>query len=158
MVPEPYTQFLRRFFERPPETLTADIAEQGRAILWDPLQHEAFCREHGIEPTAFGLYLGEDKHGFMPSPACIERIGAHIDASRKAVLDEKGAWLFLCGRDAFGAAVEKGNPDRGAATIVTDARGDTLGYGEWLVSRITGRENARPVLKNRIDMGLYLRR
>lgn len=66
-----------------------------------------------------------------------------------AVVEGKGAELFLYGRDALGESVAEVRPPRGGCRhyVVLDERGEPLG---WAVRR--GR-----VLRNELDLGWYLR-
>jgi 60S ribosome subunit biogenesis protein NIP7 len=106
-----------------------------------------------LEPEAIGLFLGEEiKNDFKPSPALIDEI-AKI-STRKIFVNEKGEWLFLCGRDLFGKSVIKANTNYGLV-LVQSMRDENLGYGKF-IGNINDKE--RIVIKNLLDKGDYLRR
>jgi 60S ribosome subunit biogenesis protein NIP7 len=105
------------------------------------------------EPESIGLFLGEDaKEGFKPSPALIDEI-AKI-SSRKVFVNDKGEWLFLCGRDLFGKSIVKANVNDGLV-LVQSMKDENLGYGK-VIGDIKNKE--RIVIKNLLDKGDYLRR
>lgn len=155
-----YTAFLGRFFgpEHIPAQLLSNLHVQGRRIFHDPLGLGRYAEERKLEPFSVGIFLGEALREFTPSPACIQRIGSLIPRHRRALVDDKAAWLWLCGRDILGKGFEAGNPERGLPVIVEDTHGDVLGYGTWLVDRVSSKERNRPVIKNKLDLGAYLRR
>lgn len=106
-----------------------------------------------FEPESAGLFLGEEmKNGFKPSPALIDEIAKISD--RKVFVNEKGEWLFLCGRDLFGKSVTKANADNGFV-LVQNSKDENLGYGKF-VGDIANKEKS--VIKNLLDKGDYLRR
>ncbi len=104
-----------------------------------------------------GVFLGEEKSRFEPSPACVELIATKME-QHKAVVDEKAEWLFLCGRDLFNKAfIRRGEPTRDGLWLVENAKGENLGYGVAPTAR--GRRKEKNVaIKNLLDRGFYLRR
>lgn len=105
------------------------------------------------EPEYIGLFLGEEmKNGFKPSPALIDEI-AKI-SGRKVFVNDKGEWLFLCGRDIFGKSVTKADATQGLV-LVQNSKDENLGYGK-IVGDIANKEKS--VIKNLLDKGDYLRR
>ena len=98
-----------------------------------------------LHPYASGLPLGEEKgNKFYPSLPLFSWISQHTE--KKAVITDKAAWLFLCGRDIPKAAVisRYGN----GYLLVQSKEDDNLGYG---LMTATG-------IKNMADRGDYLRR
>ena len=101
------------------------------------------------ETHSKGLFLGEDKKGFKPSLALLEMIAK--DSKRKAFLNEKGAWMFICGRDVFGESIEKSSVEEGLVLVQND-KDENLGYGKiW-------KKKGELFIKNILDKGDYLRR
>jgi ribosome biogenesis protein Nip4 len=103
-----------------------------------------------------GLYLGKVKNGvFFPSFNLLDMLLPV--AANKIVVEQKAAWLFICGRDVFGSGVVKvmGSKRKGDATLVLNAFGECLGFG-----RLTGDLGAtdRVAVKNVLDVGDFLRR
>lgn len=155
---ETYELFLKQFFETLPEQLLENTVVYGRRVFHDPKGSKEWCEQNNITPHSFGLYLGEHRRGFEPSPYAIERASRYAKPEQKVILDEKGAWLFLCDRDSFGKAIQQGDPKRGSRVFVYDANKNILGYGVWLVDVLGRREQNKPVLANKLDMGARIRR
>jgi ribosome biogenesis protein Nip4 len=101
------------------------------------------------QPQQIGVYLGEDDH---PSLALIDVISKKSD--RKLVVDDKGEFLFICGRDLMGQSIKKSNVKEGLV-LVQNVHDENLGYG-----RIIGELNKKDtiVVKNLLDRGDFLRR
>jgi ribosome biogenesis protein Nip4 len=104
-----------------------------------------------------GLYLGKVKNGaFFPSFNLLNML---VDAAaNKVVVDRKAAWLFICGRDVFGAGVIKvmGSKRNGDATLVLNEFAECLGFGK--ITGDLGGSEQRAVVKNVLDVGDFLRR
>jgi ribosome biogenesis protein Nip4 len=98
-----------------------------------------------------GIFLGEEKKYFEPSPALIELIAGKV-TEHKAIVDEKAAWLFLCGRDIFDKGVkEKGTATNKGYLLVQNEEGENLGYG-------LHSHQKNILIKHLQDRGFYLRR
>jgi ribosome biogenesis protein Nip4 len=103
-----------------------------------------------------GLYLGKVKNGmFFPSFNLLNLLVSA--AANKIVIDQKTAWLFICGRDVFFEGIVKlmGSKRKGDATLVMNEFGECLGFGKIL--DITG-SRGRVAVKNVLDAGDFLRR
>lgn len=100
------------------------------------------------EPYAVGIFLGEKKKDFKPSPALLDIIAKISD--KKIFISEKAEWLFLCGRDIFGDSIIKSNIVSGPV-LVQNQKDENLGYG--LLSGKRGHLS----IKNILDKGDYLR-
>ena len=100
-------------------------------------------------PQQIGVYLGEDD---KPSLALIDILSKKSD--RKLVVDDKGEFLFICGRDLMGQSIKKSNVKEGLV-LVQNVYDENLGYG-----RIIGELNQKDtiVVKNLLDRGDFLRR
>lgn len=108
-----------------------------------------------MTPDSAGLYLGEEKgEHFKPSLALLDMI-AEI-SSRKVFVDEKSAWLFLCGRDIMAGAITKINVSTGLV-LVQNGKDENLGFGK-IVGNHNDRNQNAIVIKNILDKGDYLRR
>lgn len=155
---EAYKKFLAQFSQEENESLLANIVVQGRRLFHDVQHNDAYCKEHNIQPHSLGLYLGEAKRYFEPTPYCVGRLAEVSYPYQRAILDEKGAWMFLCGKDIFGNAVIDGEPEFNSPVFLYTEEGDNLGYGAWVVDELTPRNGSKVVIAHREDRGAYLRR
>lgn len=101
-----------------------------------------------------GIYLGEiNKKKFTPSAQFIDMFLK--DAQYSVTLDEKTAWLFMCGRDIIEASgIQLDAPDD-KYILVKDQQGNILGYG---ISENPKKSYSHIVVKNKYDKGSLLRR
>jgi ribosome biogenesis protein Nip4 len=97
------------------------------------------------DPYSVGIYLGEGKDDFSPSPALVDMIAKR--SSCKVYVNDKAEWLFLCGRDVFRKSVEKGKLIDGKFVLVQNSMDENLGFG-----KVQG-----DVIENYLDKGAYLR-
>ena len=113
-----------------------------------------------IAPRSFfyaGRYLAKVENGkFFPSFNLLAILSE--TAANKVEVDEKAAWLFICGRDIFGLGIVsvQGSHREGDFTLIVNEFGECLGFG-----RIIGNLNSRNkevVLRNVSDVGDFLRR
>lgn len=86
-----------------------------------------------------------DRKGFHPSIAFLDVLAQHTD--RKAVVNDKSAWLFICGRNVLKEGILENPADTGPVLVVNQ-RGEVLGYGDVQGAGIT----------NKLDRGDFLRR
>lgn len=112
-----------------------------------------FIKDNVIQdPIYFGEYIGEiRKKNFVPSVFLLERIKS---VSKKIIVDDKAAWLFVCGRDIMGNSVISGDDNKGYV-LVCDKDKNVLGYGKVLC-KID--KNNKVCVKNLFDIGDFLRR
>jgi ribosome biogenesis protein Nip4 len=104
-----------------------------------------------------GLYLGKIKNGmFFPSFNFLNLLVSA--AANKIVVDQKAAWLFICGRDVFRVGIVKvmGSKRKGDATLVLNEFGECLGFGKILED--LGASEGKIVVKNVLDVWDFLRR
>ena len=104
-----------------------------------------------------GTYLGKvRKSKFFPSFNLIAMLAK--GRSNKIVLDNKTAWLFICGRDIFQSGIMSivGFKSRGAHILVMNKYGECLGFGRILQN--LDEKSSGPVVKNISDIGDFLRR
>lgn len=97
-------------------------------------------------PVSAGLFLGEIiKNQFVPSPNLLNLI--NIQTDKKIILNEKSAWLFVCGRDVFIEGITVRSFDRGVVLVLNEQQ-EVLG-----VALKDGK-----TYNNLYDIGLLLRR
>ena len=105
-------------------------------------------------PVFAGQYLGAAKDRiFQPSTELLQWMVKRTE--RRVVLNEKGAWLFVCGRDPFKQGVSKSPTglNEGTLVLALNEVGECLGYGQY-----TGKGGMKPFVKNIYDIGDFLRR
>ena len=103
-----------------------------------------------------GSYLGKMKnHKFFPSFNLLTTL-AKTEAN-KVVVDEKAAWLFICGRDIFSKRITEayGSRRKGDYTLILNSFGDCLGFGR-IVQDFDA--DSKVIIKNVSDVGDFLRR
>lgn len=101
---------------------------------------------------SLGLFLGEEKMGFSPSPALIELISKFPDAqSKKVFINKQSEWLFLCGRNVLSNSIAK-NPNKlsEGLVLVQNEHDENLGYGLF-------KKEDTLIIKHVLDKGRYLR-
>ncbi len=145
-----YNDFLKLFYEN---IEIKDVVSDKKKYYYDPKANLEWCKKNKIDPLFVGRYLGEQKRNFLPSPFGVEL--ASKNSNKGVVLDEKGAWLFVCGRDIFARAVFAGETEKGKATFIYDLDKNLLGYGVWIVNDL--KKKNQPAIMNKVDKGLYLR-
>ncbi|MBW3014680.1 hypothetical protein KY335_05580 [Candidatus Woesearchaeota archaeon] len=80
-----------------------------------------------LEPESAGVFLGTEKKDFTPSFALLELLSKH--SKKKAFVDDKTEWLFLCGRDIFKESVKKCSAKEGLV-LVQNKHDENLGLGK----------------------------
>ncbi|MDW8040390.1 MAG: hypothetical protein RMJ03_03060 [Nitrososphaerota archaeon] len=104
-----------------------------------------------------GTYLGKVKgESFQPSFPLLFMIAEK--AKNRIVVDDKSAWLFVCGRDIFKEGILKteGSSEKGNCTLIFNRHGECLGYGK-IVKNLNKLKSGLAV-KNLLDVGDFLRR
>lgn len=104
-----------------------------------------------------GTYLGKVKNKrFFPSFNLLRMIAE--DEANEIVVDDKSAWLFICGRDIFKKGIVKvvGSKKKGDYALILNGHGECLGFGKIL--RNLGGEWEGVAVKNILDIGDFLRR
>ena len=100
-----------------------------------------------IQPQHIGLYLGKlTEKSARPSLELLQML-AKTEA-KKATVNSKGAWLFICKRPALKESILKVDAQPNELVLVINERKECLGYGLF-----TG-----PEIKNYFDIGDFLRR
>jgi ribosome biogenesis protein Nip4 len=104
-----------------------------------------------------GTYLGKIKNGkFFPSFSLLRMIAE--GKANKIIVNDKTAWLFICGRDIFKQGILKayGSKRKGDYTLILNQHRECLGFGKILNS--LGEERKGLAIKNISDIGDFLRR
>lgn len=75
------------------------------------------------------------------------------------MVDEKTAWLFICGRDIFKRGITNisGSKRKGDYTLILNQHEECLGFGK-ILHNIGDDRNSKVVVKNISDIGDFLRR
>jgi len=113
-----------------------------------------------IAPRSFfyaGRYLGKVKEKrFFPSLSLLAMLAER--EANKVFVNEKAAWLFICGRDIFGGGIVsvQGSLREGDFTLILNEFEECLGFGR--VVRDLGATDNRVVVQNISDVGDFLRR
>ncbi|MBI2565326.1 hypothetical protein HYV79_05090 [Candidatus Woesearchaeota archaeon] len=97
-----------------------------------------------------GKFLGVIKKEFIPSSWLLQEIAKFSE--NKIWLNEKGEWLFICGRDVMKKSVVKISDKlvENQLVLVLNQHDECLGYGYYSDKKI--------VIKNVFDLGDFLRR
>jgi ribosome biogenesis protein Nip4 len=104
-----------------------------------------------------GAYLGKvKKDRFFPSFILLSMLATA--RANKVIVNEKAAWLFVCGRDilAEGNKDVQGSRRRGDFTLVLNVFGECLGFGR-LLNDLSSKDLGVAV-QNVSDVGDFLRR
>ena len=102
-------------------------------------------------PAYIGVYLGKrDK----PSIFLLQELSKV--AEKKVWVNEKGEWLFICGRDILGQSLTKKADDiaKDDLVLVLNKYDECIGYGTFI-------DDAKPnkaAVKRIFDIGDFLRR
>ena len=141
----PY-QFILRFGSAE-LAFNKDILSLGREYFLVRKELREAISKNSLRPEYLGTFLGRDTDvGFIPSFALLEMIK---EKSRKVVLNEKSAWLFICGRNALKeGVVRKDKFENMDHVIVLNEKNEVLGYGQFIKNEI----------RNLFDRGDFLRR
>ena len=103
-----------------------------------------------------GFYLGKMKNNrFFPSFNLLKMLAK--TETNKIVVDDKAAWLFICGRDIFGKRITAsyGSRRKGDYTLILNSFEECLGFGRIMQNLDVKSE---VVVKNVSDVGDFLRR
>jgi len=105
-----------------------------------------------------GAYLGAVKGAsFFPSFILLSMIAER--KANKLVIDQKTAWLFICGRDIFKKGILKGNNlKKGHYTLILNEHNECLGFGKIMHNLREETDLKKVAVKNILDIGDFLRR
>jgi ribosome biogenesis protein Nip4 len=150
---KPYEIFASRFGCRVAFNSELVVEKNQRYYLLNP----RLKKELQVTYYYAGLYLGKVKNGmFFPSFNLLNMLVSV--AANKIVVDQKAAWLFICGRDVFRTGISKvmGSKRKGDVTLVLNEFGECLGFGQ-IIDDLNMLEG-RVAIKNVLDAGDFLRR
>ena len=100
-----------------------------------------------LPPLYAGLYLGRFQEKTAKPSLDLLRMLAKTD-TKKAWLNEKGAWMFICRRPALAESIVKNQANEGEFVLVLKQHGECIGYGLFDGKNI----------RNYYDIGDFLRR
>lgn len=133
------------------EEALGQVTRLGKQCFLTLPRHNKLIAKYRKSLVSAGIYLGEENKRLRPSPALLEHIAALTD-EHKVVVDEKAAWLFLCGRDLFTKSIiSRGVPTRRGFVLVQNSRDENLGFG-------LAKRRGNVAVKNLLDRGFFLRR
>jgi ribosome biogenesis protein Nip4 len=112
------------------------------------LVDNSLAKKIPLQPQSIGLFLGTLKKDLQPSPALIDLLAK--TSTKKAIIDDKAAWLFLCGRDVFPQSILKNAVSEGLV-LVQNEKDENLGLGKMFKGK-----NGM-MIRNLLDKGEYLR-
>lgn len=103
-----------------------------------------------FQPVYIGECIAHERgNNIVPSVDFLQVMGKQ--AKRKVVVNEKGEWLFICGRDLFEDAIVKSNgAKKDDIVVVLNQHMECIGYGRFIDSKIA--------VKRIFDIGDLLRR
>jgi len=152
---EPVQNFMRRFTSSLKLDKKTLVKSQSRYFL---IEDEVRRFVQGGFYYA-GTYLGKAKGGiFFPSFFLLAMMAKR--KANKVIVDDRTAWLFICGRDIFrqGILRAEGGKEKGDYALVLNQRGECLGFGRVLNRIDATRDERRVTVKNISDIGDFLRR
>lgn len=119
-------------------------------VAFQRIGQELYAPGEVLEVNADLVYttqrLGRiDRKGFHPSITLLDMLNSLT--KRKIMVNDKTAWLFLCGRNVLKEGIVERHADEGHV-LVTNQRDEVLGYGKITGAGVT----------NKLDRGDFLRR
>ncbi len=145
------TDFLNQFVSE----FTSEIIPHtvlGRIFVQIPPELEEYQKKISYDLVSGGLFLGEKRKEFTPGAPLLDILSKKTN--RKIFVNEKTAWLFLCGRDVFGDGIIKANVTSGTV-LIQNEKDENLGYG--IIVDDLQKKN-KVVIQNKFDKGNFLRR
>lgn len=104
-----------------------------------------------------GVLLGELRNNvFLPSFPLISMIAEKVE--NKIFVNDKTAWLFICGRDIFKEGITRveGSTKKDDYTLILNKHSECLGFG--VIKQNPQEAEKGVVVKNILDLGDFLRR
>ncbi|PIN81603.1 hypothetical protein COV11_01640 [Candidatus Woesearchaeota archaeon CG10_big_fil_rev_8_21_14_0_10_30_7] len=133
-------EFISNFTEELPE---GHIWKKGRKYF-------LVDKEHTLKPQYTGIFLGLIGKGFHPSLWLLHWLKSRT--KKKLMVDKKGEWMFICGKDIFKSSIKRrfkiGKSD---TILVLNQYQECLGYGVF-------QDRKKVAVKNVFDIGDFLRR
>ncbi|MEM3577147.1 MAG: hypothetical protein QXX51_01655 [Candidatus Bathyarchaeia archaeon] len=105
-----------------------------------------------------GVYLGRVKGDVLLPSFNLLKIIAEKEGANQVFVDERSAWLFICGRDIFKRGITRveGSGRKGDYTLVLNQHGECLGFG--IILKDLDAIEKGVAVKNVLDIGDFLRR
>jgi ribosome biogenesis protein Nip4 len=104
------------------------VIVQGKEVYLVNTSAQPALAVYEEEPVSQGLLVGTiTKNSFLASIALLRHIAPHTE--KKIILNEKSAWLFVCGRDAFDQNIVSGDK-KSSLVIVLDEQENVLGLAK----------------------------
>jgi len=104
------------------------VSLQGKEVYLVNYSAQPTLPSYEEEPVSQGVLLGTiAKNSFVASIALLRHIAPHTQ--KKIILNEKSAWLFVCGRDAFEQNIMSGDK-KSSLVIVLDEQDNVLGLAK----------------------------
>ena len=144
--------FVAQFTSQDMEEKYSNIVRVGRNFYYINDDLRNLRTEIQRDVYSLGIFLGEEKERFYPSPALVELISKIPDAEkRKVYINKKAEWLFLCGRNVLPESISK-NPNhlQEGLVLIQNEGDENLGYGEF-------KKEDKLIIRNLLDKGRYLR-
>lgn len=132
------------------------LARKGNRFFYIPPALKSLVKKNRRYYYA-GLPLGKVERGmFSPSFPLLFLIAEK--AKNRIVVDDKAAWLFICGRDIFKQGIEhiEGSREKGSYTLILNRRGECLGFGK--IKQNLNKSKMDVAVENVLDIGDFLRR
>jgi ribosome biogenesis protein Nip4 len=107
----------------------------------------AVLKKIRLPVLAAGLCLGQFDGKPRPSPDTLHLL-AKDSRTRKAVVNEKGEWMFICRRPVLAESIVKNDAAKGERVLVLNQYGECLGFGIFDGKKVS----------NEYDIGDFLRR
>ena len=145
-------EFVRQFTN---EDIIGDFVKINREYFSVPANLEKISLSIKTRPEFAGIPLGREKGKiFAPSLYLLQKLIAI--SGKKIQVDNKGEWMFICGKDVFGKSVTKSSNEQKTddLVLVENQYCECLGYGK-IVAELTQKG---VVVKNIFDIGDFLRR
>lgn len=129
------------------------FVQDNKYYLITSQMHEIINRTK--KPFFAGTYIGKARgRKFFPSVNLLNMMAQN--SRNKVWVNDKTAWLFVCGRDIFSGGIEKSTPCvyKGIITLILNKNNEVLGFGK-AVKKLTEKG---VVIDNIFDIGDFLRR
>lgn len=131
------------------------IVKLANRYFYDKNNSIEFCNTHRIKPFSVGTFIGEENNRrFVPSPGILELVK---DTEKRVRVNERGEWLFSCGRDLFNENILSFQASIKDVVGVENLKGELVGLG-ILERAPKDAKKTDVVVKNILDIGSFLRR
>lgn len=145
------TQFVRLFTTEELFSIR-DVVVIGRNCYLASSSLRRIASSFNGKPFAIGMYLGKEEGAlFVPSFQLLDWIMLH--SSKKVTVNDKAAWLVICGRDVFRHGIleaPEGLCDSDFV-LIQNSTGECLGYGRFCPEK-------KIAITLLLDRGDFLRR